>query len=78
MQQLSDNRAMAHVWQGASYLAKMQLWFLVTIVLALTIIGLLAALFTAIVALVYAFKASAQLSRGCEMMSHWHSRAGNA
>ena len=70
--QSDENIAMARVWQGAASIAKMQLWFLVTIVLALTIIGLLVAWITAIVALVYAFKASAELSDGCEMMSRWH------
>ena len=73
----SNHMAMAKVWQGAASLAKMQLWFLVTIVLALTIIGLLVAWITAIVALVFAFRASAQLSEGCELMSRWHQYSGN-
>ena len=72
-----NHLAMARVWRGASSLAKMQLWFLVTVVLALTIIGLLVAWITAIIALVYAFKASAELSDGCEMMSRWHQQNGN-
>lgn len=73
----SNHVAMARVWEGASSLAKMQLWFLVTIVLALTIIGLLFAWITAIVALVFAFRASAQLSEGCELMSRWHRYSAN-
>ena len=71
----SNHAAMAKVWQGASSLAKTQFWFLVTVVLALTIIGLLVAWITAIIALVFAFKASKELSEGCEMMSLWHQRA---
>ena len=65
----AERQGQQYVWEGIASLANAQLWFLVTIVLALTIVGLLVAWITAIVSLVYMFRATSRIGDGATRLA---------